>query len=270
MPAVRTFFKLCAVLVYNLKLAVMPAVPTRTVRTFFFHINRISRKTSRKHKTKLSYKMMATDDPTIAANSGSAQKGKLTSWQTEYVLREIEEKNLNRKLFIPQKQLWGKNPEFYGDPASESRRSFGRFISNIVKRNSWQHYADMLMKYDVDMSETTEAALALEIEQEEAEQNDDEKRQDPEEESFVRTRRTAAEHLQFAHHFRNNWALGAGKYLVIMYDEKWFWGFVTRRGAKCCEELGINQQSFKAFHKCHINNQPASKALKHITPTKSW
>jgi hypothetical protein len=45
---------------------------------------------------------MATDDPTIAVNSGSAQKGKLTSWQTEYVLREIEEKNLNRKLFIPQ------------------------------------------------------------------------------------------------------------------------------------------------------------------------
>ena len=38
-----------------------------------------------------------------------------------------------------------------------------------------------------------------------------------------------------------------------MYDKKWFWGLVTRRGAKCCEELGINQQSFKAYHKCHIN-----------------
>jgi hypothetical protein len=60
-------------------------------------------------------------------------------------------------------------------------------------------------------------------------------------------------HLQFAHHFRNNWGLGGGKYLVIMYDEKWFWGLVTRRGAKCCDELGINQQSFKAYHKCHIN-----------------
>jgi hypothetical protein len=33
----------------------------------------------------------------------------------------------------------------------------------------------------------------------------------------------------------------------------WFWGLVTRRGAKCCEELGINQQSLKAYHKCQIN-----------------
>jgi hypothetical protein len=28
---------------------------------------------------------------------------------------------------------------------------------------------------------------------------------------------------------------------------------VTRRGANCCAELDINQQSFKAYHKCHIN-----------------
>jgi hypothetical protein len=128
--------------------------------------------------------MAQTDDPTMAANSGSAQKGKLTSWQTEYVLREIEENNLDRKLFIPQKQLWDKNPRFYGDPASESRRSFGRFISNTVKRSSWQQYAFLLMKNGVDMSETTEDALALEIEQDEAGQNDDEMQDPEEEESF--------------------------------------------------------------------------------------
>jgi hypothetical protein len=135
--------------------------------------------------------MAQTDDPTIAANAGSAHKGKLTSWQTEYVLREIEENNLDRKLFNAQKQLWEKNPKFYGDPASESRKSFGRFISNIVKRYSWQHYASILMKYEIDMSETTEAALALEIEQEEAGLYDDKKLQDPEEESLVTTEKNA-------------------------------------------------------------------------------
>jgi hypothetical protein len=61
-------------------------------------------------------------------------------------------------------------------------------------------------------------------------------------------------HLTFAGRFRNNWALGAGSYLlIIMYDEKWFWGLVTRRGAKACKELGIEQQSFQAYHKNHIN-----------------
>jgi hypothetical protein len=60
-------------------------------------------------------------------------------------------------------------------------------------------------------------------------------------------------HLTFAGHFRNNWGLGAGKYLLIMYDEKWFWGLVTRRGAKACKELGIEEKSFKAYHKNHIN-----------------
>jgi hypothetical protein len=32
-----------------------------------------------------------------------------------------------------------------------------------------------------------------------------------------------------------------------MYDEKWFWGLVIRRGAKACSDLGIHQQSFKAY-----------------------
>ena len=29
------------------------------------------------------------------------------------------------------------------------------------------------------------------------------------------------EHATFAKPFRNNWGLGSGKYLLIMYDEKW-------------------------------------------------
>ena len=61
------------------------------------------------------------------------------------------------------------------------------------------------------------------------------------------------EHATFAKHFRNNWGLGSGKYLLIMYDEKWFWGLVTRRGAKACKELGVDKLCFKAYHKCHIN-----------------
>ena len=60
-------------------------------------------------------------------------------------------------------------------------------------------------------------------------------------------------HLKFAKRFRNNWGLGSGKYLLLMYDEKWFWGLVTRRGAKCCDELGVGKKSFKAYHKNHIN-----------------
>ena len=60
-------------------------------------------------------------------------------------------------------------------------------------------------------------------------------------------------HLEFAKRFRNNWGLGGGKTLLIMYDEKWFWGLVVRRGAKACSELGIDQQYFKAYHKNHIN-----------------
>jgi hypothetical protein len=59
--------------------------------------------------------------------------------------------------------------------------------------------------------------------------------------------------LEFAKRFRNNWGLGGGKYVVIMYDEKWFWGLVIRRGAKACSDLGVDQQNFKAYHRNHIN-----------------
>jgi hypothetical protein len=59
-------------------------------------------------------------------------------------------------------------------------------------------------------------------------------------------------HYVFARRFLNNWGLGAGKYLLIEYDEKWFWGLVMRRAAKSCADLGINPQSYKAYHKSHI------------------
>jgi hypothetical protein len=60
-------------------------------------------------------------------------------------------------------------------------------------------------------------------------------------------------HFDFSKHFRNNWGLGKGKYLLIHYDEKWFWGLVTRKGARACEELGIDPHTFEAYHKSHIN-----------------
>jgi hypothetical protein len=64
-------------------------------------------------------------------------------------------------------------------------------------------------------------------------------------------------HLAFAEHFRNNWDLGKGKYLLVHYDEKWFWGLVVKKGARACEELGIDPQTFQAYHKSHINKTMA-------------
>ena len=60
-------------------------------------------------------------------------------------------------------------------------------------------------------------------------------------------------HLAFARHFRNNWGLGGGKFLLIMFDEKWFWGLVLRSYAKQVAELGIDPRSFAAYHRNHIN-----------------
>ena len=60
-------------------------------------------------------------------------------------------------------------------------------------------------------------------------------------------------HLDFASCFLMNWNLGPGKYLLVMYDEKWFWGLVIRRYAKACKELGIEQHNYSACHKNHIN-----------------
>ena len=42
-------------------------------------------------------------------------------------------------------------------------------------------------------------------------------------------------HMSFSKHLHNNWYLGSRKYLLVMYDKKWFWGLVTSKGAKMCE-----------------------------------
>ena len=47
-------------------------------------------------------------------------------------------------------------------------------------------------------------------------------------------------HKAFATRFLCNWGRGPGKYLLIMFDEKWMWGLVMRRLAKRCEELGLD------------------------------
>jgi hypothetical protein len=47
-------------------------------------------------------------------------------------------------------------------------------------------------------------------------------------------------HVTFSKLLRSNWNLPKAKYLWIHYDEKWFYGFVTRSNAKKCPELGRN------------------------------
>ena len=58
-------------------------------------------------------------------------------------------------------------------------------------------------------------------------------------------------HLTFAKHLRNNWGRGKGKYLLIHYDEKWFWGMLMRNTAKSFED--VERQVMKIYHKCHIS-----------------
>ena len=60
-------------------------------------------------------------------------------------------------------------------------------------------------------------------------------------------------HKAFATRFRCNWGLGPGKYLLIMFDEKWMWGLVMRCYSRKCDELGLNNKFFKAYHRNHIN-----------------
>ena len=59
--------------------------------------------------------------------------------------------------------------------------------------------------------------------------------------------------MYFEKRYRKNWGLGPRKYLLVIYDEKWFWGLVTRKGAKMCVALGINTHTFRAYYKSHIN-----------------
>ena len=58
-------------------------------------------------------------------------------------------------------------------------------------------------------------------------------------------------HLAFAKHLLNNWGRGSGKYLLIHFDEKWFWGLLMRNTAKSFED--IKQRVMKIYHKCHVS-----------------
>jgi len=60
------------------------------------------------------------------------------------------------------------------------------------------------------------------------------------------------EHISFSIHLGTLWGLGLGKYIWIHYDEKWFWGFVTRH-AKACEAIGVPRKDRFAYHRNHIN-----------------
>ena len=46
---------------------------------------------------------------------------------------------------------------------------------------------------------------------------------------------------------------GNGKYLLVHYDEIWFWALVLRAKAKACKELGVEKKSLNLFHKNHID-----------------
>ena len=60
-------------------------------------------------------------------------------------------------------------------------------------------------------------------------------------------------HVAFSTRLRNNWTLPRQKILWINYDEKWFYGWVSRCNAKMCEALGIEKSHTYLYHKCHIN-----------------
>ena len=51
----------------------------------------------------------------------------------------------------------------------------------------------------------------------------------------------------------NNWGLSPGKYLLINYDEKWFWEIVIIRSAKACASIVTDPVSYKAYHSRLIN-----------------
>jgi hypothetical protein len=60
-------------------------------------------------------------------------------------------------------------------------------------------------------------------------------------------------HFSFAKRLVSNWLKGKGKYLLIHYDEKWFWGMLFRKTQKCFDDLP--KAVLKAYHKCHISKQ---------------
>ena len=61
----------------------------------------------------------------------------------------------------------------------------------------------------------------------------------------------AQKHLAFAVRLNSNWGQGPGKYLLIHYDETWFWGMLMRKTAKTFE--GVDRKAMKIYHKCHVS-----------------
>jgi len=71
-------------------------------------------------------------------------------------------------------------------------------------------------------------------------------------------------HVAFARRFRNLWGLRhrqdseapAAKFLLVHYDEKWFYGLLARGNAKRCAALGLTSERtgrLRAYHRNHIN-----------------
>ena len=66
--------------------------------------------------------------------------------------------------------------------------------------------------------------------------------------------------LKFSKKYLKNWGLGGGKFILIHYDEKWFWGLLLRKTAKTFEEYekvlsnnGLSANEIRAYHKNHIS-----------------
>jgi len=61
-------------------------------------------------------------------------------------------------------------------------------------------------------------------------------------------------HLDFSRH--SHWGLPILKYLWLHYNEKWFWGLITRSNAKFLENV-LDKKDLYAYHKSHINKVTA-------------
>ena len=59
--------------------------------------------------------------------------------------------------------------------------------------------------------------------------------------------------FSFAERLLANHHLGNGKYILVHYDEKWFWSVVLRSRAKSCKEIGLDKKAFRLYHKNHID-----------------
>ena len=59
--------------------------------------------------------------------------------------------------------------------------------------------------------------------------------------------------MKFSKLLQSNWNLPKAKYLWIHYNEKWFYGFVTRSNAKKCPELGLKKEMHAIYHQNHIS-----------------